>query len=256
MVSLILVCSAAFGAVIIFRAWRQDLDEPERLSHLAWTAGLGAVGMVVAFSSSFALIRALGLDRPDSHVWLNAGRLGVLAATCEALARVAVVLVVWRCFKGAISEPIDGIIYGVAAGVGAAITEVAIDHLFIKATAIGHEPWLVAIFRNVGHTVLGGIACMGFGYLAAGRPGARRVLAAGLAVSWVLHATFDTIAYRVDDLKQVRVPLSHGVSAGAIIVGGAFILAYCLRAAQRTIGRVEGPRTSANPGNPAAGTGV
>ncbi len=238
LVPLLLISSAAFGALILFRTWRLDHLERERWSHLAWAVVLGGLGMVGAFAASWWLLEQFGLIERGGAVWARAWRAGALAAGCETAARLAVLLVIWWRLRGAINEPIDGIVFGVASGVGAALVEVAIEHVLENKSVWGREPWVVALFRNIGHTVLGGIACAGFGWVASRRRHGWALAAAGLAVSWVLHAVFDAIAMALEDLKVQDVPAGLGVLGGSIIFLGAVILSRWIRAAQKSGGVV------------------
>jgi RsiW-degrading membrane proteinase PrsW (M82 family) len=136
----------------------------------------------------------------ESRILSRAQGLGVLeiaavAAVTEEVLKVLVVVVVALLAHREFDDPMDGIVYGSMAGLGAALEE---SLLYATSSPAGGG-WVPAgeLVRLWAHVVLGGIAGFSLGFWRA-RP-RRAALATGvlLAVAIALHFAWDAIVLSI-----------------------------------------------------------
>ncbi len=180
-------------AVIVYR---YDLYDREPLLLLALAATLGMAGMHVAGMAQVYFLLRAGDDGINSH-WL----ISALAASHEELAKALVVLVIGLAFKRIFDDPMDGLIYGSFAGIGAAVEEsiAAVSQLH---PGEGLPP--AEVLRITGHLVMGGIGGFGLGFLWRGWwwPAAAAV---SLAAAMALHFGWDMVAVPANDTGEMSV---------------------------------------------------
>jgi RsiW-degrading membrane proteinase PrsW (M82 family) len=231
---------ATLAACALFTGWvvvRYDLYDKEPVRALATAVASGAVLMFLAGRAQVALIH-LGVDH--WHEWLGTWYYLVLAGVFEELAKVASVGVVAMVFRRHFNDPIDGLIYGAFAGLGAALEESV--WLLGFDVASPFLPWQEPV-RLAGHLVMGGIGGWGMGALT-GRPGpARWMIPASLSAAVGLHILWDVAAF-----EGARLHLEAGGApawttgmAMAIMLGGMLIFrALVGRGSRMSAGRFAG----------------
>lgn len=181
--SCLVLCGMLVGWLIL----RYDLYEKEPAHMVLIAIAAGAVGMwAVGYLEEWTL-GLLG--------WVPATgpRLAVVAATHEEALKAAVVLAIAVGFPQEFNDPMDGLVYGSLAGLGAAVYEsyhylamAHADHLLLPPAEV---------VRVVGHPVMGGL--VGFGvWVLTGRTAAG-ALAGGLAITGgvALHSLWDCLAF-------------------------------------------------------------
>jgi len=179
----------AFFAVLalcaLLTAWlviRYDLYEHEPLPLLAVAVALGALAMSAA-------------GRVEDHVlsgWSRAGSLGVaaVAAVAEELAKLVVVLLVSILARREFDDPMDGVVYGSMAGLGAALEESVFYH---HSAAVATFVPAAELVRLWAHVVLGGIVAFPLGFWRARPRRAALFSLATLGVAVTLHFAWDAI---------------------------------------------------------------
>jgi RsiW-degrading membrane proteinase PrsW (M82 family) len=123
--------------------------------------------------------------------------IAAVAAVSEELLKVLVVLLVALLARREFDDPMDGVVYGSMAGLGAALEE----SVFYAGLPREAGAWLPAgeLVRLWAHVVLGGIAAFSLGFWRT-RP-QRAALATGglLTVAIALHLGWDAIVLSVPD---------------------------------------------------------
>lgn len=198
----LLVGAAPSMALMAFFYWR-DRYEREPLPHVVAAFVLGAYALLAAQGAA-ALV-----ERLVTREWLalggTPGRLFdafVVAGLVEEGAKLVVLagaVYHWAQFD----EPLDGLIYGVAVGLGFA----AVENVFYLARLGLHVAWLRAIFAVPAHGLMG--AAMGF-YLGRakfekGEAQARHFIFA-LGLPTLFHGAYDfALARRLETLVWISV---------------------------------------------------
>lgn len=216
------VCTMGFAAMV----YRYDLYDREPLGAIVVAMILGGVGMIVAGRAQVDALAALGPTAAANWNVSMAVAAGVTEELAKFLAAGAILLLSRRWFN----DPLDGVIYGSFAGLGAAIEEsvaiLAFDAPldFLPAS----EP-----VRLAGHTVMGGISAAGLGALVRVRrngeelPGGRGVLSRALplwmlpvclAAGIALHTVWDVVAFSAADAGRM-LPWHTAASLGLMLGG-------------------------------------
>jgi RsiW-degrading membrane proteinase PrsW (M82 family) len=207
------LCAVAIGIGV----YRYDLYDREPWTIVIFTVVAGAVAMYLAGVAEVAVVSALG-STAASHWDVT---LAAAAGVFEETAKLMVVLAVIFAFRRHFNDPLDGIIYGSFAGLGAAIEE------SLYVLGLGPTPAFLPPqepIRLLGHLVMGGIGASGLGSLAPRRPGVPRLLCIGLpfAGAILIHFSWDAIAFSAARLG--RMPALHTGAAVALMLGG--LVAY------------------------------
>lgn len=178
----------------LFWLWffrRKDDLEPEPPLVVLRVFALGAIatGPVILLRPELAawLPQAAGVGRDLADAFL------VTALPEEAVKLAA--LVVGVAFSREFDEPLDGLIYGVAAALGFA----SVENVLFLLSATDH--WIVvqrAFTATLGHVAFTGVAGWGIGQARFGRGLPARVLlpAAGFALAVLLHGGYDFFLFR------------------------------------------------------------
>jgi RsiW-degrading membrane proteinase PrsW (M82 family) len=202
-----LALCALIVAVIVYRYDLYD-REPIVLLVLATAAGAGA--MWLAGRVEVIWLTRVWPDRVDSTPLIAS-----LAGTHEEAGKLLVVVLIAVVFRSRFNDPMDGLIYGSFAGLGAAIEEsFAVLERLGPESLPPQEP-----VRLMGHLVMGGIGSAGVGLW---KGGVRRgpVVAActfGLAVG--VHILWDLVAVPAQ---------SSGSMSGARTVAAVAVMALGL----------------------------
>jgi RsiW-degrading membrane proteinase PrsW (M82 family) len=201
----LILCALTVGVIV----YRYDLydREPVLLLALATALGMGAMELAGQLEV-YWLVRA-GEEGAHNR-WLVSG----LAASHEELAKALVVLLIAVCFRRAFNDPMDGLIYGSFAGLGAAIDE---SIYVIRDVGPGEGLPPSEVVRVLGHLVMGGIGGSGLGLMRLRWWWALSALAS-LALAMGLHFGWDVVAVPAND--ELRMTPAQRAVASSIMLGG------------------------------------
>lgn len=207
-----------FGAMVV----RYDMHEREPWWMLVLAAGLGALAMWGAFELEDLLESAL-VDGGPGFAYRPTK--SVLAGTIEELAKLAVPVFVLLAMRRHFNDPMDGLIYGSLAGLGAAIFESA------WWQSLEHTPMGVGLFESQGqsmvrllmHTVWGGIDGFALGLIVMKRPW-RRSLLRCVGTVMLMHVARDYfIGFAPEQTNAARL-LAAGLLSGSIVWYGTLVV--------------------------------
>ena len=238
---LIYFAVAICAAALAFKVHRYDRFEREPWSMVLVALTIGFFAMKLAGAAEDSLLTHLRL--PSDALAHKA----IVVAVIEDSAKLLAVLLIACAFRRQFNDPLDGIIYGTLAGVGAAVEE----SLLYLSLATG--PTLATLgaelTRLVAHSLMGGIA--GFAVGIGARPDRARsrhpgLVATCLLASVALHFTWDFIAYQ----RTAHSPL---LRAALMLLMLALILSWgaLLAVAARRSGSIFTRASAAPPTSPA-----
>ena len=198
---------AAFLAIVVYR---YDLYDREPWALLLLCAAAGGGAMTVA-----GRVESLAF-----RIWphLGDGAIALLAAAVEELGKLAVVAAVAVLARRYFNDPLDGLIYGSVAGLGAAVEE-SVGFLRVRA----HAPSLLPgseVVRIAGHLVMGGIGAFGLGALRFSRPRWLGWLIGSFGVAVALHFLWDWVS--LEPLAPHREAV-HVLTASVLMLGGLLV---------------------------------
>jgi RsiW-degrading membrane proteinase PrsW (M82 family) len=177
--------ACAAGAALL--VYRYDLYDREPWPLVALSVGLGAGGMACAGWLEAVTFRRFDVGSLAALAFLAAG----YEETLKLLAVIALAL-----FFRSFNDPMDGLIYGSMAGLGAALEEgIAV----LRAAPAGG--WLLPpeeLVRLCGHLVMGGIGGFGVGCLVYRDGRWPRAMAASFLSAVLLHFGWDLAALRAE----------------------------------------------------------
>ncbi|MCC6969480.1 MAG: PrsW family intramembrane metalloprotease [Phycisphaerales bacterium] len=219
------VCGVLIGAA----AWRYDVYHREPLRMIVLTTAMGAALM---WLSGRLQVWTINHFAEQGRIMPNIS-LASLAGLSEEIAKLLVVLVLARLAARHVNEPIDGMIYGSFAGLGAALEEsvwvLGLDH----ATHLPpQEP-----VRLAGHLIFGGIGGYGVGLLVTGAPRAVLYTALALLGAATIHTLWDVVAFDAAEKFNASKALRWYHTAGGValmLVGMVVYRALIADAARRT----------------------
>lgn len=195
---------------------RYDLHAREPWWALTVALLLGAGGMHLAGLVQIAFIHAVN----NSGALVSDPMLAMCAGVTEELAKFlatgAMILIARRHFD----EPLDGLIYGAFAGLGAAVEE-SLSMLSARQGASMALP-PEEVVRLAGHLVMGGIGGYGWGLAAARCRGWRGWMAGSLAGAALLHTLWDVVAFDAQARQRAQEPrvwMSVVLSVGLMLAG-------------------------------------
>lgn len=203
---------------------RYDLYEHEPLPLLAVAVACGALAMATA-------------GRVEDYVlsiWSRAGSLGVaaVAALTEEAAKLAVVLLVSILARREFDDPMDGVVYGSMAGLGASLEE---SVFYQRSTALAAFVPAAELVRLWAHVVLGGIAAFPLGFWRARPPRAALFALVSLGGAVALHFTWDAVvlsAREGEPLGSGPTLLGIGLMVFALALYGRLVVAASARSRQ------------------------
>lgn len=202
----LLVCAVAATVLV----WQYDMYEKEPW----WMIGIAiAGGAVVMWNLSW--IENITIQ------WISPGEYSVpvisfVAATHEELGKLLVVVAIALLARKQFNDPMDGIIYGSMAGLGAALEE-----SFGVLLALPDVDWAAArpeLVRYAGHLVMGGIGGFSVGMAVTKKRSWPFVLAGCLCISMLIHFLWDCIALTVRGRDEMGPRLSLA-STGLMLAG-------------------------------------
>lgn len=220
------VCSVAIGTI----AWRYDAYMREPWYMILATAAAGAALMWLAGQVQiFIIVRFAEHGRIMPNVSIAS-----LAGLTEEIAKLTVVAAIAILAPKQLNEPIDGIIYGSFAGLGAAIEEsiwiMGLDHPHYLPP---QEP-----VRLAGHLVFGGIGGFGVGLLVTRAPRAALWTLLCIVGAATIHSLWDVIAFDASATYNASHALHWYHTMGGVVVMLCGMIAYrCLitNGAKRTL---------------------
>ncbi len=214
---MVLYATLALCAVLAsIMVYRYDLHDREPWYMLALATALGAITM---FSAGKLQVWAMALGGAavahDWNTWM-----ALAAGITEEFAKLAVVVTIAAAIPRMFNDPMDGIIYGSFAGLGAALEEsIALLGPWVRMWEFlpAQEP-----VRLLGHLVMGGIGGYAVGMI---RPTRRKRWLVAFAVTWgcavALHVFWDIVAFSASDLG--RMLLWHKAAAVGLMLGGLVV---------------------------------
>ena len=202
----LLVSAVATVALV----WRYDMYEKE-----PWWMILIAIagGAVVMWNLSWIEDITIQWISPNEY---SVTVISAVAATHEELGKLLIVVAIALLARKQFNDPMDGVIYGSMAGLGAALEE-----SFGVLQGLPDVDWAAArpeLVRYAGHLVMGGIGGFGVGMAVIRKRGWPLVLAGGLAVSMLIHFLWDVIALTVRGRDEMDPKLSLA-STGLMLTG-------------------------------------
>ncbi|MBY0312411.1 MAG: PrsW family intramembrane metalloprotease [Phycisphaerales bacterium] len=214
-VATLYITLAICGVFCVWLIRRYDLHDRE-----PWWAVLVAIafgaGMMFLAGKAQVWVLSQGGHWVASNFNLS---MAVCAGTIEEICKALVVLGIALVFGRVFNDPLDGLIFGALAGLGAAMEE-SVVYLMAGAKSgmlPGTEP-----VRLLGHLVMGGISCFGFGCLASGVARAERLawwwLPIGMGVGIGLHVVWDIVAFDVGDRGAMST--GHTIASIAMMLFG------------------------------------
>ncbi|MBK7404528.1 MAG: PrsW family intramembrane metalloprotease [Phycisphaerales bacterium] len=210
---------AACAAVIAWIVVRYDLYRKEPPSMLLLTVGLGAAGMYLAGRVQVAAI--LAGDASGTRV--SDLQISAMAGLTEELSKFGVVLLIALTARRIFDEPIDGLVYGSFAGLGAALEE------SVAVLRDGGPTMLLPMqepIRLAGHLVFGGIGGFGIGLLVLRSRRAPGTIVACLLAAMMLHTLWDLVAFDAANAYQATQSFRAWHTAAAIGLMLVGLVAY------------------------------
>jgi RsiW-degrading membrane proteinase PrsW (M82 family) len=206
---------AACGAVIILAVIRYDLHDREPWFMVLAGVALGAGFMFLAGLAQSGIIHAMHA----SGRLISNGMLAFLAGSTEELGKLSAVIVIALASRRHFNEPLDGLLYGAFAGLGAALEESVwvLTRFEIVDTLPPQEP-----VRLAGHLIMGGIGGFGLGLLTTRSRWWPLATLASLLGAVALHAAWDVVAFdAADHFVRTRhlQPWHSGVPIALMIAG-------------------------------------
>jgi RsiW-degrading membrane proteinase PrsW (M82 family) len=186
--------------------YRYDLYEHEPIPLLGVAIALGAGAMWLS-----GAIEDLALD-----VWRGAGPLGTafVASVTEELFKLVVVIAVALSARREFDDPMDGLVYGSMAGLGAALEESLFYHRLAPTAHLAVPA--SELVRIWAHVVLGGIVGFPLGFWRARPRLAAGAAVAGLCIAVGFHLGWDALV--------LSVPVGMAPNVPRILAGMALML--------------------------------
>lgn len=178
------ICGIILGIVVV----RYDLYRREPWWTLLIALGLGALSIHLAGIAQIAVINLCS----SRGVLISDPAFALLAGCTEEIGKLLVVLTIWAVFRKQFDEPVDGLIYGSFAGLGAALEEsiAVLTGDGIRGVLPPQEP-----VRLAGHLIMGGIGGFGVGLLATRHRSGRLAFVAAFLAAILLHTLWDIAAF-------------------------------------------------------------
>ncbi len=218
--SMLAVC----GVLCVALIRRYDLHDREPWWAVLLAVALGAVAMFIAGRTQVWILSAGGSWAARNFNLLMA----ICAGVTEEAAKALVVVMLAVVCRSIFNDPLDGLIFGALAGLGAALEESVVFLLHEQRAGVlpGTEP-----VRLMGHLVMGGISGFGFGSLArVGRSSpatlARWWIPVGLGLGIGLHVLWDIVAFDAGDLGRMlawHTASGMGLMAAGFVTFGLFV---------------------------------
>lgn len=199
----------ALGAAVL--VYRYDLYDREPLPLVGLVVGLGALAMGLSGRIELFVFERQRLEGSLAQA--------AVASLVEETGKLVAVLAVAFLARRAADDPMDGLIYGSLAGLGAALEEgVAV----LRALPAG-TPWLPPeeLVRLCGHLVMGGLAGFGVGRARRRDRGWVGTLAFGFACALFLHFGWDALSLQAAGFPEG--PSRPALLGAALMLGGLLL---------------------------------
>jgi RsiW-degrading membrane proteinase PrsW (M82 family) len=202
-----------FAAALGVQVYRYDLYDKEPLRLILLTIAMGFVSMWGVGFLEDHIFHELYLGRRYPAV------MAAIVSLIEDMSKVLIVLAVARAFGRHFNDPLDGLIYGTMAGLGAAVEE---SMLYLSLSSPTLATAGSEVVRLVSHSLMGGV--LGFAIGIGIRPSGRRdpmpiVMAGCITASMTFHFLWDYIAYQQSQSVGARVGLM-ALLAGLMLTWG------------------------------------
>jgi RsiW-degrading membrane proteinase PrsW (M82 family) len=185
-------CGLAIGLIVL----RYDLYQREPWYFVLGALFLGAASMWLAGQIEIGIIRAASAQGLN----LKNVALAAMAGSTEEFAKFAVVVFFWAVLSRHFNDPLDGLIYGSFAGLGAALEESVF--VLSRSHINGYLPPTEPV-RLCGHLVMGGIGAFGLGLLTIRSRWTVPVIVLALISAAALHMAWDIAAFSASDRYRV-----------------------------------------------------
>jgi RsiW-degrading membrane proteinase PrsW (M82 family) len=217
----------ALGAA--FLVYRYDLYDREPLPLLGLALVLGALAMTLCGYAELRLFERFRLEAPLAQA--------AVASLFEESGKLLAVLAVGLLSRRAADDPMDGLIYGSMAGLGAALEEGVATLRNLPAAT----PWLPPeeLVRLCGHLVMGGLAGFGVGRSLRRDPGGLSALALGFAFALILHFAWDALSLQAAGFPEG--PSWPALLAAALMLAGLLLYGRLVVVASRWSRQVFAP---------------
>lgn len=221
-----LIYAATFilAAAIAWMIYRYDRFEKEPWFMVLLAIALGFGAMQLAGFAEDHFLDRLGLH--ESFV-----KKAALVAGLEDMAKLLVVWLIARTFPSQVNDPMDGIIYGTFAGLGAALNE---SLLYLSLSPLTLSTLGTELTRLFAHSLMGGVA--GFAVGIGARPDRGRIahpllVILCLLVSILVHFAWDFTAYHSTRTTLLRAGLMALMLTLMIVWG--LLLSIASRSSER-----------------------
>ena len=201
------LCGVLLGVVV----WKYDLYRREPWWLLLLAAALGAASI---YAAGLVQVWMIGLVNARGEV-VSDTVFAMMAGGTEEIGKLLAVLVIWAVSRKHFDEPIDGLIYGSLAGLGAALEEsiaVLTDGPVLRVLP-PQEP-----VRLAGHLIMGGIGGYGMGLLVVRHRFGTLALLGSLLAAIVLHTLWDVVAFAAADHYRTYAKLRVWQSALPVLL--------------------------------------
>ena len=217
---MLLLGGLLFGAMV----YRYDMHEREPWWMLLCAVVAGGLLMAGAFLFEDVLEAALIEGGPQLNYRITKS---LMAGTLEELAKLAVPVGVYLLVRKHFNDPMDGLVYGSMAGLGAALYEGLWYTLFV------HKPVDASLIQEQGpnamrlllHTVWGGIGGFALGLIVMKRPW-KKTLAKCVGIVMLIHFTWDVFLGFVaaEDQNNGHRLVAAGLLAASIVWYGVLVV--------------------------------
>ncbi len=210
-------CAVIVAAMVV----QYDLYDREPLWLVVAAALLGGVGMYAAGEVQVALLRAADWR----SIPVSDAMMALLAASTEEVAKLSVVILVALLVRKEFNDPLDGVIYGSFAGLGAALDEsiAVLGRLDNPAYLPLQEP-----VRLSGHLIMGGIGGFGMGMITTRSRFKPLWIIGTFLGAMVLHFLWDVVAFSAADHYRQTGGTRWWHTAGPIAMMLAGLVAFKL----------------------------
>ena len=209
-----------FGSMV----YRYDMHEREPWWMLVCAVVAGALMMMVAFFLE-DLFEAILIDAgPNLNYRFGKSLLaGLIEEPAKLVVPAAILLLIKRYFN----DPMDGIIYGSLAGLGAALYESLWYSVFVHEsadTSLLHEQGSNAM-RLLMHTVWGGIGAFALGMIVMKKPWHKKLLQC-MGMVMLMHFTWNYFLGFIDPDQQTAGPrvVAAGLIAASVVWYGILVI--------------------------------
>ena len=210
-----------FGAMV----YRYDMHEREPWWMLVAATVTGGAMMALAFVLEHLVLRAaIGSEWSYgnmTHRLMHA----TLAGVFEELGKLAVPVLILLLIRKHFNDPMDGLIYGSFAGLGAALYEAGwyqVNNVPAENPGV-YQNFGDAFMRLFIHTIWGGIGGFALGLIVMKKPW-RRPLAQTVGIVILIHFAWDFFVGLVDEQHTFQRLIATGLLGGSVVWYGLLVV--------------------------------